>query len=89
MSRPKQEVAIKKNGNVWDLPNKTREIDLKPPPKVAQHFENLGSKVPALTDYDQARSRKANIRPLDNEDPLHTLPKTDRKLTNIFYQSTL
>jgi len=84
-----QEVALKKNKNMWDLPNKTRARDNAPPKKSEAYFENNTSKVPAITDYTEARVRKAKVRPLDNEDPLHALPKTDRHLTNIFYQSSL
>ena len=84
-----QEVALKKNRNMWDLPNKTQARDNAPPKKSEAYFENNTSKVPAITDYTEARVRKAKVRPLDNEDPLHALPKTDRHLTNIFYQSSL
>ena len=62
---------------------------MRAPPKAPAHFENISSKVPAITDYPEARVRKEKVRPLDNEDPLHALPKTDRHLTNIFYQSSL
>ena len=85
----KQEAALRKNKNVWDLPNKTRAADIAPPKKAEAHFENISSKVPAITDYPEARTRKTKIRPLDNEDPLHAVPKTNRDLTNIFYQSSL
>ena len=88
-SQTKQDAALKKHSNKWDLPNKTRPQDIAPPRKSEAHFENISSKVPAITDYNEARVRKANIRPLDNEDPLHEVPKTDRQLTNIFYQSSL
>ena len=88
-SSSKQEAAIKKNSNKWDLPNKTRPQDIAQPKKTDAHFENISSKVPAITDYPEARTRKAAVRPLDNEDPLHQVPKTDRHLTNIFYQSSL
>jgi hypothetical protein len=76
-------------GNKWDLLNKTRPQDIAPKPKVPAHYENLTSKVPAITDYPRERQWKEKVRPIDKEDPLHELRKTDRKLTNIFYQSTL
>lgn len=76
-------------GNKWDLPNKTRPQDVASRAKVPAHHENLTSKVPAITDFDREKSWKKTVRPLDKDDPLHAVPKTDRKLTNIFYQSTL
>ena len=83
----KKASSTRSNSNKWDFVNKPGKRELRAPQKHEKFYENLNSKVPALTDYPLAKTRKMKIKNTEPEDHLHELPKKDHHVNNIFLQS--